>query len=137
MQLNLRELNPREFFNKRIELVEIDYDAVNERIDQIIRRTLRDERHNHERRRQPKRKQVSRTFVDRYRAKLPRRLNSLFDRLKVRQRAQVVKDIFPDIYRRAKRIPIDILNLPTKLHFDMSPVITTIQHKGGLVEIRQ
>jgi hypothetical protein len=108
---DLIDLNPKELFQKHVKLVEVDIEGIKW---SIIRETLRDERLNHCSRRPKKVSSFMDQFTDQWRAILPRRLPSQLDRL-FRNRAQVIKDLFPNAIQKVKIIPVDVLGIPDRL----------------------
>jgi hypothetical protein len=110
---DLIDLNPRELFEKHLKLVNVNIEGVT---NLLIRKTLRAERERHQRRRRQSKKICP--FLDRFRASLPHRLRCQLNRL-FRGRAQLVKDLFPDLISKSKPITIDVLNVPRNLeHHD-------------------
>jgi len=104
---DLIDLNPKELLAKHIKLVEVDIEAIKQ---WIIQNTLRDERLNH----CAKRSKKMSLFIEQYRASLPHRLACQLDRI-FRNRAQVIKDFFPEHVRKSKNIPVEVLGLSTRL----------------------
>lgn len=96
-------------FKKHLKLVDVDIEAIEQR---IIRKSLEAERQGHQRRHNRK----HHPFVEQYRTTLAYRLGGQLNRL-IRGRGQLITDLLPDMVRKAPRLSIEVLKLPNQLVF--------------------
>jgi hypothetical protein len=108
---DLIDLNPRKLFDRNIKLVEVDIEAIKW---WFVRENVRHERLNHLSKRPKKVSSFDDQLMDKRRASLPRRWRSQFDKL-IGNRAQIIKDLFPNVIQKAKIIPVDVLGIPDRL----------------------
>ena len=105
---DLIEINPRLIFQHHIKLVEFDPEAFKQsQVRAAIERDVAFYRG----------KETS-SFIDKYRASIPRRVRSIVQRV-FQDRVQQVKNVNSDYVRRLKPIEIDILNLPDRLSWSL------------------
>jgi hypothetical protein len=105
---DLMEINPRLLFQRHIKLIEFVPEALKK---SQARAYIKRDRAFY-------RGKETSTFIDKYRASIPRRVRSLIQR-QCQDRVQQVKSIYPDHVKRLESISIDVLNLPDRLSWPL------------------